>query len=104
MTYMLRAVVEHRLRDVQHRLVRAREEMAVLDEQLAFFQEEADDARIRSLVSETPLAEREWVEAERHAEAMRKSHAAIARSVAELEQRRDELLARLPARPWTSQI
>jgi len=34
--------------------VRARQELAVLDEQLAVVLEEADDARLRSLVSETP--------------------------------------------------
>ena len=53
------------------RLRKAREELAVADEQLSALSEAADEARIRSLVSETPLAARESQEAQRHAEAMR---------------------------------
>jgi hypothetical protein len=74
-------------------LVRAREELAVLDEQFAVVQESADEARVRSLVSETPLAAHEHNEAARHAEAMAKARDALARSVKDLERRQDELLA-----------
>ncbi len=52
------------------RLRKAREELAVADEQLSVLSEAADEARIRSLVSETPLAARQSQEAERNAEAM----------------------------------
>jgi len=41
--------------DVHARLVRARQELAVAEEQLDVFLETAEEARIRSLVSETPL-------------------------------------------------
>jgi hypothetical protein len=85
--------LEHRLRDVHTRLVRAREELAVLDEQLDVVVEAADEARLRSLVSETPLAAHEYAEIQRHADAMAKARAAMAGNVAELERRRDELLA-----------
>jgi hypothetical protein len=90
---MHRALLERRIRDVHARLVRAREELAVLDEQLAVVMESADEARVRSLVSETPLAAHEHNEAARHADAMVKARAALHHSVQDLELRQDELLA-----------
>jgi Lon protease-like protein len=90
---MHRALLERRIRDVHARLVRARGELAVLDEQLAVVQEEADEARVRALVSETPLATREHSEAARHADAMARAREALQRTVADLEHRQDELLA-----------
>jgi hypothetical protein len=89
---MQRFGVERRLRDVHTRLVRAREELAVLDEQLAVVAEEAEDARLRSLVSETPLAEHEYTEVRRHADAMTRARAALSATVEDLQRRRDELL------------
>jgi hypothetical protein len=90
---MQRALLERRIRDVHSRLVRAREELAVLDEQLAVVMESADEARVRSLVSETPLAAHEHNEAARHADAMVKARDALHRTVVDLEHRQDELLA-----------
>ncbi len=90
---MQRALLERRIRDVHSRLVRAREELAVLDEQLAVVVESADEARVRSLVSETPLAAHEHNEAARHADAMGKARDALHRTVVDLERRQDELLA-----------
>jgi hypothetical protein len=90
---MQRALLERRIRDVHFRLVRAREELAVLNEQLEVVLESADEARVRSLVSETPLAAHEHSEAKRHADAMVKAREAQAQAVSELERRQDELLA-----------
>ncbi len=90
---MHRALLERRIRDVHARLVRAREELAVLDEQLAVVQESADEARVRALVSETPLAAREHDEAARHADAMVRAREALHSTVVDLEHRQDELLA-----------
>ena len=90
---MQRALLERRIRDVHARLVRAREELAVLDEQLEVVLESADEARVRSLVSETPLAAHEHSDAKRHADAMVRARAAQASTVMELERRQDELLA-----------
>jgi hypothetical protein len=90
---MHRALLERRIRDVHARLVRAREELAVLDEQLAVVLESADEARVRALVSETPLAAREHDEAARHADAMVRARDALHKTVVDLEHRQDELLA-----------
>ena len=49
--------------------------LAVTDEQLNFLDEEADDARLRAIVAETPLEVATANEAQRHADALR--HAAL---------------------------
>jgi hypothetical protein len=87
--------VRRRLTDVHQRLVKARQELAILEEQLLVFDETADDARIRSLVSETPLANHDWNEARRHADAMRRGRDDLRARVGELERAQDELLAKL---------
>ena len=92
---MSRSLIERRLREVTGRLRKARAELVLLDEQLAFFADAAEEARIRSLVSEPPLADREHSEAQKHANAMARSRAAVAASVAELEYAVDDLLGRL---------
>jgi hypothetical protein len=88
-------VVRRRLTDVHQRLVKARQELAIVEEQLLVFDETADDARIRSLVSETPLANHDWNEARRHADAMRRGRDDLRARVAELERAQDELLSKL---------
>src|ERR1700758_3069132 len=92
---MSRVLIQRRLFDVAQRLKRAREELAVIEEQLAALVESADEARIRSLVSETPIAHREYAEAQRHADAMERSRRAVAADVAELQVTQDELLDKL---------
>jgi phage shock protein A len=90
---MQRFLLERRIRDVHARLVRARQELAVLDEQLAVVADEAEDARLRSLVSETPLATHEYSEVRRHADAMARARDALRSSIEELTRRQDELLS-----------
>jgi hypothetical protein len=92
---MSRARIERRLDDVSERLRRARAELAVVDEQLAVLVDHADDAALRALVSETPLAERDHRDARRHADALARSRAAVLASIAELERAQDDLLGRL---------
>src|SRR5262249_62241209 len=87
-----------------------REELRVIDEQLVHLGDDAEDARLRALVSETPLADREHRDARRHADAMARRRAEVVESIGALEARSDELLDRLlaggaeggPARgpPW----
>ncbi|MGD0314158.1 MAG: hypothetical protein ABSC90_17035 [Acidimicrobiales bacterium] len=96
---MHRNTLERRLSDVHDRLVRARAELAVLDEQLVVIDEIADDTRMRALVSETPGASREYEEARRHSVATLQTRAALADQVAELQRRQDELLDQLVVDP-----
>lgn len=67
------------------------------DEQLALLAEQADDARLRALVSETPLAGHEHRQAARHADAMRRHRAEVVAGIEELERTQDDLLDRLVA-------
>ncbi|MDH3756016.1 MAG: hypothetical protein OEU32_19300 [Acidimicrobiia bacterium] len=94
---MSRSQVERHLVELGDRLKRMRDDLRVADEQLAHFADEADDARLRSLVSETPLADREHRDAERHADAMRRHRQELADEIEQLERRQDELLDRLTA-------
>jgi uncharacterized protein (DUF3084 family) len=92
---MSKSLLERRLDDVTGRLRALREELAVVDEQLAVLVEVADDTHLRALVSETPLAEREHEEAQRHADAMARHRAEVVQELAELERTQDQLLDRL---------
>jgi hypothetical protein len=94
---MSRALVERRLTEVGDELRQLRRDLSVADEQLAHLVDTAEEARLRSLVSETPLAEREHRDARRHAEAMERHRADVAGSIERLERLQDELLDRLMA-------
>jgi hypothetical protein len=94
---MSRTLIERRLTELSERLRDARRELAVADEQLNHLAGVADEARLRSLVSETPLAEQEYREASRHAEAMGRHRAAVGQTIDQLEQAQDDLLDRLIA-------
>ena len=92
---MSRWLVERRLSQSSERLKQLRAELGVVDEQLVFFAEAADEARLRALVSETPLADKEHREAQKHAEAMSRRKAEIVATIQDMERAQDELLDRL---------
>lgn len=92
-----RASVERKLRQVSDRLRQLHEELNVTDEQLQQLADEAEDARLRALVSETPLAGEEHRQAARHAEAMRRHRAHIVEEIQDLERAQDDLLDKLVA-------
>ena len=94
---MSRSLIERRLVDVTERLKQLRTDLSVHDEQVAHFAEEADDARLRSLVSETPLAEHEHREAARHAAAIQRGRSDLVEEITRLESTQDELLDQLQA-------
>ncbi len=90
--------VERRLRSVGRRLGALREELAIADEQLAHFAAISDDSRIRSLVSETPVADEEHRQAERTSAAMARHRAELVEQIARLEGEQDDLLDQLSAK------
>jgi uncharacterized coiled-coil DUF342 family protein len=92
-----RTLIERRLRDVSERLKALRVDLAVADEQLAHLADEADDARLRALVSETPGADQAQREAQRHADAMRRHRDGLVTEIRRLEASQDDLLDRLVA-------
>jgi hypothetical protein len=95
---VVRWLVERKLTDTASRLRKAREELAILNEQGDFFEEEAEDARIRSVIAETPGAIGHHNEAQRHVAAMTKARASVRELIAELQRQQDELLDKLSAK------
>ena len=94
---MSRDRIERRLRGVGQQLNALRGDLRVCDEQLVQVSEEADECRLRALVSETPLAEREYREAQRHADRLKRHRDEIAARIARLEADQDALLDRFTA-------
>ncbi len=92
---MSRASIERRLTDVSTEARRLREELAVLDEQLAHFRADADDLRLRAMVAETAEAGREHRAAERTVAGLRSDREAKAARLEKLERTQDELLDEL---------
>jgi hypothetical protein len=94
---MSRSLLERRLSETTERLKKLREELSVADEQLSHLADAADEARLRALVSETPLSDREHKEAQKHADAMARHRAEVVATIEKLERDQDELLDRLVA-------
>jgi hypothetical protein len=92
-----KTTVERRLRDNSRRLHTLREELGITQEQMTQLGEEAEDARIRALVSETSLAQREHHDAERHAAALSRHRAEVQAEIERLERDQDALLDQLSA-------
>ncbi len=90
-------MIERKLTEVSDEIKRVRDELRVSTEQLEHFNGEADEARLRALVSETPMAEQEFQEAHRHAETMRRHHHDLEERLVELETRQDALLDQMMA-------
>ena len=92
---MSRTLLQRRLIDVSDRLKRLRADLAVAEEQCAFFEAEAEDARLRALVSETPIADAEAHEIRRHADAQGRNRDSLRRSIVDLQREQDALLDRM---------
>jgi predicted nuclease with TOPRIM domain len=92
---MSRSLIERRLTELGGRLKELRKELAIVDEQLAHLAGEAEDAQLKALVSETPLADHEARETQRHADAMARQRAEVVATIARLEADQDNLLDRL---------
>jgi uncharacterized coiled-coil protein SlyX len=95
---LFQSSIERRLQNVSGQLAGLRHEISVLDEQLAHFADEADDARLRALVSETPLADREHRDASRTVTALRRDRGVKVERLTKLEAKQDDLLDELNRR------
>ena len=92
---MLRANVQKRLEDARQEIIRAREALRILEEQVAFQQGVADDAETTAVVAETPLAHRERREADGDLQRLRTQRDELRERIALLVAEQDELLERL---------
>ena len=89
---MRQTALRRKLQDVQGRISALRAEILVLDEQIAVADDELEDLRVRSVVSETPLAAREHAEAARHAQLAHRARTSARDSLRGLEAERERLL------------
>jgi hypothetical protein len=87
--------VERKLRKVGARLRTLRDELGVIDEQLAHLVDDAEDKNIRALVADNPAAAIEHREAVGHSEAMADHRLHVVVEIQTLETRQDELLDEL---------
>ncbi len=92
---MNRVRIERRLRVISKQIRNLRDGLRETDAQSRQLADEADNARIRAMVSETPLAEREHRQADRHSERLRAHRERTLARVKELEQEQDDLLDQL---------
>lgn len=88
--------VERQLTATSGKLRRAREELAVVSEQLAALRSDADDAMTDALV-QGGGAKRAAAEANRHVERLAASKKKLQQQIIDLGREQDALLDRLPA-------
>ena len=88
----VRSRIERQLADVGKRLKSLRTDLAVAEQALMQVDYEADEARLRALVSETPVAQKEHEQVRRQVEVNRRNRDELAAEILRLEQRQDELL------------
>jgi len=93
---MQQLMLERRIREVHARLGAGAPELAVLDEQLAV---SARGGRRRPPALRSsprrPSPRNDYVEIQRHADAMTRAHLAMASTVADLVAKQDDLLSRV---------
>ncbi len=87
--------IAQRLRALSAEIATLQTEIGILEEQIAFQTEVADDARIRALVSETPLADRESQEASGDLARIMSSRADALKRLEQLRADQDGLLERM---------
>ena len=87
--------VERKLRKTSSRLRRLRDELAVIDEQLAHLVDDTDDKSVRALVAESPAAAIEHRQAVGHSEAMAGHRRHVIEEIGALEAQQDKLLDEL---------
>lgn len=88
--------VERQLTATSGKLRRAREELALVTEQLAALRSDADDAMSDALVR-GGQAKREASEAARHVERLAAAQKKLQQQIADLGREQDALLDRMPA-------
>jgi len=89
---MVRSRIERQLAAVGKRLKSLRTDLQVAEQALMQVDYEADDARLRSLVSETPLAQKEHEQARRQVDVNRRNRDELRDEIVRLEARQDALL------------
>ena len=94
---MRRRKVERKLRKNGRRLAKFRDELSLLEEELAFFNQEAEDKRVRALVSDNPSVERASRKMFRHVYRLRGRCDKARQKIERIEAEQNKLLDALNA-------
>ena len=92
---MFRKSLEKRLVEISRRIKKEKEDLLVAEEQLISLIDDADEARIRSLVSETAISDNDRRDSARQSENMEKYCQKIRTEIQRLEEIQDGLLDKL---------
>lgn len=84
--------VVRRLEDFQKRIAALRDARRILEEQFNVWSEALDDARLRSLMAETPQSDKDLAEARRFFEVAKRERDRRDVEIAQLVSERDRLL------------
>lgn len=92
---MRRSSITRRINELNTQIKSHRTELAVTEEQLLVLKDQRDDARTRAIVSETPLANREYQEAVRTYARFKAYRDELREKIDELVASQDKLLEKL---------
>jgi hypothetical protein len=87
--------LERSLAQLRERLARCREDLRIVEEQILFQQDVVDEAETRMVVSETPLADREYRDARDDLGRLERQRDRVTAEMAELRREQDRLLDRM---------
>ena len=87
--------LEKRLMEISRRIKKEKEDLLVAEEQLISLINDADEARIRSLVSETAISDNDRRDSARQSKNMEKYFQKIRNEIHRLEEIQDGLLDKL---------
>jgi chromosome segregation ATPase len=84
--------IQRSLAEIGERIGRAREDLRIVEEQILFQMDVVEEAKTRMLVSETPLADREFRIARDDLERLESQRAEVGTEISELQREQDRLL------------
>lgn len=87
--------IHKNLADLSDELTRAREDLRIVEEQLLFQTDVVEEAKTRMLVSETPIADREFRIARDDLDRLQQERTKLIAAIGELRGAQDRLLDRM---------
>lgn len=87
--------IQRNLSDLGDGLNRAREELRIVEEQLLYQSDVFEEAKTRMLVSETPVADREFRIARDDLERLQRQRDRVIAEIGDLQREQDRLLDRM---------
>jgi hypothetical protein len=87
--------IERSMSQIGERLNKAREQLRIIEEQLLFQMDVLEEAKTRMLVSETPLADRDYRVARDDFQRLERQRDEAAARIADLQREQDRLLDRM---------